>query len=190
MDKSFYNIYKTFFKIGTLLLGGGYVILPLLQDELALRKNWVDYDEICEYYALGQSVPGIIAANVAIFVGCKLRGKIGAFAALTGMVTPAFLAIVLLAKILEQLVSYNFVQNIFWGVGIGVIMLLFLAVKEMWSKSIVDNFTCIVFFTAFFLSAGFNVSPAYLIISAVIVGIIYEKYKEIKNNRSNIEVEK
>ena len=62
-------------------------------------------------------------------------------------------------------------------------MLLFLAVKEMWGKSIVDNFTCVVFFVAFFLSAGFKVSPAYLIIAAIIFGIIYEKYRQIKAAR-------
>ncbi len=184
MDKSFYNIFKTFFKVGTLLLGGGYVILPLLQEELCIKRNWVDFDELCEYYALGQSVPGIIAANTSIFVGCKLRGTIGAIAATTGMITPAFISIVLLAKILEQLVAYHFVQSLFWGVGIGVIMLLFLAVKEMWGKSIVDNFTCVIFFVAFFLSAGFKVSPAYLIIAAIIFGIIYEKYSRIKSERS------
>ena len=183
MDNSFYNIFKTFFKVGTLLLGGGYVILPLLQEELCIKKKWIDFDELCEYYALGQSVPGIIAANTSIFVGCKLCGTKGAIAATAGMVTPAFLSIVLLAKILEQLVGYNFVQSIFWGVGIGVIMLLFLAVKEMWAKSIVDNFTCVVFFIAFFLSAGFRMSPAYIIIAAIIAGIIYEKYRQAKLER-------
>ncbi len=183
MEKSFYNIFKTFFKVGTLLLGGGYVILPLLQEELCVKRDWVDFDELCEYYALGQSVPGIIAANTSIFVGCKLCGTKGAIAAAAGMITPAFISIVLLAKILEQLVAYHFVQSLFWGVGIGVIMLLFLAVKEMWGKSIVDNFTCVVFFVAFFLSAGFKVSPAYLIIAAIIFGIIYEKYRQIKAAR-------
>ena len=71
MEKTLYQIFKTFFKVGTLLLGGGYVILPLLQSELVDKKQWIDDDELCEYYALGQSVPGIIAANTAIFVGYK-----------------------------------------------------------------------------------------------------------------------
>ena len=124
-------------------------------------------------------------------MGCKLRGTVGAIAATTGMITPAFLSIVLLAKILEQLVAYHFVQSIFWGVGIGVIMLLFLAVKEMWDKSIVDNFSCVIFFIAFFLSAGFKLSPAYLIIAAVVIGLIYEKYRQMKKARSiDIGVEK
>ena len=102
MEKTFWNIYKTFFKVGTLLLGGGYVILPLLQCELVEKRAWIDSNELCEYYALGQSVPGIIAANMSIFVGYKLSGQKGAFAAATGIVTPAFIAIILIAKIMEE----------------------------------------------------------------------------------------
>ncbi len=175
MDKSFYTIFKTFFKVGTLLLGGGYVILPLLQSELVDKKGWIDSDGLCEYYALGQSVPGIIAANMSIFVGYKLRGQIGALAAVLGIVSPAFLTIVLLASILEEIVHLSFIQSIFWGVGIGVIMLLYLATKEMWNKSIIDKFTCIIFFASFILSACFKVSPALIIILSIIAGIIYRK---------------
>jgi len=135
MEKTLYQIFKTFFKVGTLLLGGGYVILPLLQSELVDKKKWIDDDELCEYYALGHSIPGIIAANVSIFVGYKLKRTAGAFAAIAGIVTPAFVSIIILAKILEEVIKLKFVQSVFWGVGIGVLILIFLAVKEIWKKS-------------------------------------------------------
>ena len=77
MEKTLYQIFKTFFKVGTLLLGGGYVILPLLQAELVDKKKWITDDELCEFYALGQSIPGIIAANISLFVGYKLRRTMG-----------------------------------------------------------------------------------------------------------------
>ena len=173
MDKSFYTIFKTFFKVGTLLLGGGYVILPLLQSELVERKKWINSDELTEFYALSQSVPGIIAANISIFTGYKLLKIKGATAAVLGVITPAFLAIVLLASLLQTLVSLNIVQNLFWGVGIGVIMLLYLAIKEMWYKSIIDKFSCIIFITAFLMSALFKLSPAIIIIFSIIAGIVY-----------------
>ena len=135
MEKSLYQIFKTFFKVGTLLLGGGYVILPLLQSELVDKKHWIDDDTLCEYYALSQSVPGIIAANTAMFTGYKLRGTAGAFTATIGLVLPAFVSIIIIARILEQVVKMQFVQSIFWGVGIAVMILIYLAVKEMWRKS-------------------------------------------------------
>lgn len=174
MEKTFWNIYKTFFKVGTLLLGGGYVILPLLQAELVDKKQWILQDELCEYYALGQSVPGIIAANMSIFVGFKLAGQKGAFAAATGIITPAFLAIVLIAEILQELTKFKFIESIFWGVGIGVVILVIMAVKEMWSKSVVDKFSFAIFVSAFILSAFLQVSPAIIIISSAFAGIIYK----------------
>lgn len=175
MEKNFWNIYKTFFKVGTLLLGGGYVILPLLQNELVEKKKWATDEELCEYYALGQSVPGIIAANMSIFVGHRLLGQKGAIAAVTGIISPAFLAIVLIAKILEELVKFSFVQSILWGVGIGVVLLVFLAINEMWKKSVVDKFSLGIAVGAFILSAILKVSPVLIILTSAIFGIVYRK---------------
>lgn len=180
MEITLYQIFKTFFKVGTMLLGGGYVILPLLQSELVERKGWISDEDLCEYFALGQSIPGIIAANVSIFVGYKLKRTVGALAAISGIVLPAFLAIVIIAKILEEIVNIRFIQSIFWGVGIGVLMLLFLAVKEIWRKSVVDKFTCFVFFLVFIMSSCFKVSPAFLIILAIFIGLCLEAVKRIE----------
>ena len=90
---------------------------------------------------------------MSIFVGYKLLRQKGAFAAASGIITPAFLTIILIAKILEELINLKFIQSIFWGVGIGVVILILLAVKEMWNKSVVDKFTMTVFMTAFILSS-------------------------------------
>lgn len=180
MEKTLYQIFKTFFKVGTLLLGGGYVILPLLQSELVEKKHWIDDDELCEYYALSQSVPGIIAANTAIFTGYRLRGTLGAITATIGIVLPAFVSIIIIARILEQVVKMQFIQSIFWGVGVAVLILIFLAVKEMWRKSVVDKFTCWIFFLTFMLSGCFKAPPATLIILAIFIGLWLPIQKKIE----------
>lgn len=180
MEKTLYQIFKTFFKVGTLLLGGGYVILPLLQSELVEKKNWINDDELCEYYALSQSIPGLIAANLSIFVGYKLRKTAGAIAAITGIILPAFVAIILLARIVQEIINLKFVQCIFWGVGIAVMLLIYLAIKEIWRKSVVDNYTCSIFFIVFMLSACFKVPPAILIVFAIFMGIFLQLAKKVE----------
>ncbi len=190
MEKSFYSIFKTFFKVGTLLLGGGYVILPLLTSELVDKKKWITSDELCEYYALGASLPGIIAANTAIFTGRKLLGTKGAIAAITGIITPAFLAIVLLASILSEIVEKPAVQHIFWGVGIGVITLLFLAVKEMWTKCVKDKFTLIIYFICLGLALWGKIPLSLIIIFALVTGIVYQRFEDKRNLKKSENMEK
>lgn len=182
MEKSLYQIFKTFFKVGTLLLGGGYVILPLLQSELVEKKQWIDDEELCEFYALAQSVPGIIAANMSVFVGYKLKKFFGALAAITGIILPAFIAIIILAKVVEEVTNLRFIQYIFQGVGIGVLLLIILAIKEIWIKSVNDKITCWVFFVTFILSACFKASPAALVILAILVGLWLEIANKIEHS--------
>lgn len=175
MDKSLYNIFKAFFKVGFLLLGGGYVILPLLQSELCEKKEWITEEELCDYYALSQSIPGLIAANVAIFIGYKLKKLRGALTAIIAMILPAFVSIVILAQILSEVMKLRFIESIFWGVGIGVLMLLYLAVKEMWRKSVVNKPTGLIFLAAFLLSVITKIPPAVIIITAIIGAVIAVK---------------
>lgn len=184
MEKNCYTIFKTFFKVGTLLLGGGYVILPLLTSELVEKKNWITSDELCEFYAIGASLPGIIAANTAIFTGRKLLGTKGAVAATVGMVLPAFLAIVLLATMLSEIINLPTTQHIFWGVGIGVIVLLFLAVKEMWKKSVNDKFSLTVYIVCTILALTRKVPLALIIIGALVCGITWQKFEDRQKLKS------
>lgn len=185
MEKSFWSIFKTFFKVGTLLLGGGYVILPLLTSEIVEKKHWITSEELCEFYALGASLPGIIAANTAIFTGRKLLGRKGAIAATIGVVLPSFLAIVLLASILSEIVDKPSVQHIFWGVGIGVITLLFLAVKEMWTKCVVDKFSICVYSVCLILAFTRVIPLSLIVILALVSGIIFQRIEDKKNLKNN-----
>lgn len=171
MDKSSFSIFKTFFKIGTMLLGGGYVVLPLLLNEISEKKGWVTSEELCEYYALSSSLPGVIAVNTAVFTGKKIAGTKGAVWAVFGMILPSFLAIVLLASVLGEIASLQSVKNIFWGVGIAVITLLFLAVKEMWKTCVTDKFTAFVYLFCLIAALSGKISPAWIIIIALIVGV-------------------
>lgn len=178
------ELFLTCAKIGLILLGGGYVILPILQSELTEKRNWITEDELLEYYALSQSLPGIIAINVSIFIGYKLRGKLGALTAIIGLVFSAFWIIVGLASILTKLTENTYIQGVLWGVKIAVIVLIIASIKELWDKAISSKFSYLVYLFALTLMLFTNLSPALVITITVITGLIYKKFfnKRGENN--------
>lgn len=92
---SLFKLFLIFVKIGAILLGGGYVILPIMTSEFVDKRNLVSHDDLINYFALAQSLPGIIAANISMFIGYKLKGKWGAVAAMIGVTFVPFWCIVL-----------------------------------------------------------------------------------------------
>ncbi len=166
-------------KIGALLLGGGYVIVPLLISEFVDKKRWLTKEEVLNFYALGQCVPGIIAPNTIMFLGYKLRGKIGAIAALLGLCLSPVAAILLVASFISVIANLAIMKNIFWGVNIAIIVLIFLTIKEVWSTSVVDKLTFLFFIFAFLLCI-FGLSPAWVIVFAILFGVILTKVRSLK----------
>ena len=166
-------------KIGALLLGGGYVIVPLLISEFVDKKRWLTKEEILNFYALGQCVPGIIAPNTIMFLGYKLRGKMGAIAALLGLCLSPVAAILLVASFISVIANLAIMKNIFWGVNIAIIVLIFLTIKEVWSTSVVDKLTFLFFIFAFLLCI-FGLSPAWVIVFAILFGVILTKVRSLK----------
>lgn len=178
MKVSLKDIYWEFFLLGVQLLGGGYVIVPLIQQSIIDKHKWITNEELTNFYALGQSIPGIIAANVSAFVGYKLRNKRGACVALLGIITSPIVAILLVATIIDFLLRISFIQSIFWGVGISVIILVYLTIKEMWKNSLTDFVTWIIFIGCFVSSFFFKVSPVLAIIASIVVGVTYKVLKK------------
>jgi len=156
---SLLNLYLIFVKIGAILLGGGYVILPLITNEFATKRSLIKKEEIVDYFALAQSLPGIIAANISMFIGYKLRGKRGALLAMLGVITVPFFCIVALASLLSILTENQYVQSVFWGVGIAVIALILLTMRELWQNTKKDLSFYIVFFLALASLVIFEFSP-------------------------------
>ncbi|MCR5266822.1 MAG: chromate transporter [Cyanobacteria bacterium RUI128] len=179
MDKkvSLADIFITFLKSGLILLGGGYIILPILQSEIVDKRGWLTSEELTDYYAVSQSLPGLIAINISILVGHRLRGKRGAFVGVLGITFFAFWAIVLLSSILTKFASNSYVQGAFLGIGVAVVVLIISAVREMWDKAVKGIDSIILFILAFSVMYFKEVSPAVVILSAIPVGILWNLLK-------------
>lgn len=179
MPVTLLNMFLVFLKMGCILLGGGYVIVPILQSELVEKRGWLTKEEMFDFYAIAQCVPGIIAANTALFIGYKLKRKTGAFVAFLGLTLPPFLAIILLATLLVKLSQSPTMNHVFWGVNVAIIILIFLTVKEVWQNSVIDKFSLILFFVIFALTLS-GLSPSIIIVFAAISGIIFKKFEGVK----------
>lgn len=182
---SLFNLYLIFVKIGAILLGGGYVILPIVTSEFVDKRNLISHDDLIDYFALSQSLPGIIAANISMFVGCKLRGKFGAIVAMFGVITIPFACIVLLASILGALTENPIVNGALWGVGISVIALIMLTVREMWQKSVRDKFFYTIFILALLTLLIFKLSPIKTILLFTALGVLYKGGGNVRNMEIN-----
>lgn len=176
------EIFLAFLKSGLILLGGGYIILPILQSEIVEKRGWMTSDELTDYYAVSQSLPGLIAINISILVGYKLRGKWGAISGVLGITFFAFWAIVLLASVLSKFMSNTFVQGAFLGIGVAVVVLVISAVREMWDKAVKGLDSILLFFVAFFIMLNTDISPAIVIISAIPAGILWNMIKQRRAN--------
>ena len=175
---STFKLFLIFVKIGAILLGGGYVILPIMTNEFVDKRNLVSHDDIIDYFALSQSLPGIIAANISMFIGYKLKGKWGAIAAMFGVTFVPFWSIVLLASVLGAFVNNNYVQGALWGVGVAVIALIMLTVREMWQKSNKNLFFYTIYIMALATLLIFKLTPIQTILLFTILGVGYKKLKE------------
>ena len=181
MKVSFWNLFKLFLKIGAILLGGGYVIIPIMQSELVEKRKWLTEQELCDYYCVSQCLPGIIAINISILVGYKTMKLLGVFASLLGIAFSPFVVILIVANLLNQILHIPFIDGVFWGVNLSVIVLIYLALREMWPKSIVDKVSFFWFFVILILSI-LKVSPIILIISSIALGIVLYFAKRGENN--------
>ena len=175
---SLFKLFLIFLKIGAILLGGGYVILPIISDEFVDKRNLITHDELIDYFALSQSLPGIIAANITMFIGYKLKGKWGAIAAMLGVTFVPFWCIVLLASVLSTLVNNHYVQGILWGVGVSVIALIMLTVREMWQKSKKNAFFYTIFILTLITLLVFKLSPIQTILLFTLIGVGYKRFRE------------
>lgn len=170
---SLWKLYLLFVKIGSMMIGGGYSMLPLLIRELVEKNHIITEDELTDYMAVAQCTPGVIAINTATFVGYKVRRVIGAIVASLGVVLVPMILIIVIAAVLQSFASYPIVQHVFAGIRIAVCALITAAVYKLFKKTVVNATSLIMFLLAFLFVAVGGVSPVFIVIGAGIVGLAW-----------------
>lgn len=167
------NLFLEFLKIGLFTIGGGLAMIPQLQHVVVNEKGWLEEDEMIDCIAVSQALPGIIAINMATYVGTKLRGVKGAIAATIGVVMPSLVIIILAVTVLECINDNVYVQGAFTGIKAAVCGLILVTVVRTGKKILSSWFAWVLAICSFIAVIGFGVNAAWAILAGAVAGIIY-----------------
>ncbi len=165
------QLFLIFFRIGAFTFGGGYAMIPILEREFVTDRGWITSEDMLNYVAIGQSTPGIIAVNMATFIGYRHRGFWGALVATLGVITPSLIIITLVAAFISNFSEYVYVRKALAGINISVAVILVSAVWGLGKKSVTDMIGLALAVIAFIAVVVFKVNSIWLILFALIVGI-------------------
>ncbi len=126
----FLELFLTFFKIGAFTFGGGYAMLPLIQEEV-IAHGWMEMSTLVDFIAVSESTPGPFAINMATFVGAQMGGVPGSVCATLGVVLPSFVIILIVAKFYEKFKSSKAVKGLMCGLKPAVVGLIGAAVVSV-----------------------------------------------------------
>ncbi len=176
---SLVGLFALFARVSAITIGGGYVMFPMLKSELVDSKGWITDEELVDYYALGQSIPGIIAINSATLIGYRKRGILGAVAAAAGMAAPSLVVILLISAFFVQWLDNPWVQKAFAGIRAAVVAMIVMAVWNVGKKSVTSPAKAVIAAGSFFAIAGLHGSPILMIVSGALLGLLLFR-KEVR----------
>lgn len=179
---SLWQIFGVFAKIGTFTIGGGYAMIPIIEDELQ-KRGWIKPEEIDDVIVLAQSAPGLLAVNMAIFSGYKIRGIKGSLAATLGAVLPSFVIILAIAMVFTSFKENTIIQRIFQGIRPVAVALILVPAVNMAKKGNKTWWAWLLTFVTAFLVAFLKISAIWILICLISLAIIFEVIKERHNKR-------
>ena len=185
----FLQLFLTFLKIGAVSFGGGYAMIPLIQDEV-ISNGWLNSEQILNFIAVSESTPGPIAINMATFIGSSQGGFLGAMCATLGVVLPSFVIILIIASVINGLLKFAGVKafidglrpvvvGLILGTAITIIMQVIFAFENIQISTINIDYKALIIFG---IIAGISIitkkktnkaiSPIVLIIISAVLGLI------------------
>ena len=166
------ELFIVFFKLGAFTIGGGIAMLPLLQNTLTEEKKWFTREEFVDIVAVCQSLPGVVAVNMATYVGYKKKGLIGSIVSTLGVIIPSFVLILLIARGITALGDSGAVMGAMAGLRAAALGMVAVAMIQLAPSALRNKWAIIAAVTAFVLIAILKVNTAYVILLFAVTGII------------------
>ncbi len=176
---SLWNLFCVFAKVGAFTIGGGYAMLPLIEEEMT-KRGWISAEDIQDIIVLAQSAPGILAVNMAIYTGHKIRGLKGSIVSAVGAVLPSLIIILLIAMFFTEFKENDIVRRIFQGVRPAAVALILVPAVRMARSGCKSWWTWAIAAASLLGVAFLKVSPIWIILVTLSVAVCISLIRQKK----------
>ena len=170
------DFFLTCNKIGAFTLGGGYAMIPIIEEEVVNKRKWVEKKDFLDIVAISQSCPGALAINMSAFIGYRMKKVPGAIVTCLATALPSFLIILLIAMFFHQFKDNPVVAAIFRGIRPAVVALIAVPTFKLAKDACITLTNCWIPIGCALAIYIFGISPIIIILLAGICGYVYGKY--------------
>ena len=165
------TLFRVFFSISAVALGGGLTMLPIMSREFVEKRGWLSDNDMLDTVAVMQSLPGIISINMAVLIGYRVSGVLGAVFSALGVILPPFVAIILLAMFLTKLDNNETVNHVFLGVRAAVAAMILLSAVKLAKQALKSHWAQAIAVFGFIAMVFFEMNAILLVIIGALVGL-------------------
>lgn len=182
------ELFFLFLKLGAFTIGGGVAMIPILREIMVNDKKWFSEEEMVDILAICQTLPGVIAVNMATYVGFKKKGLLGSLVATIGVILPSFVMIIILAKGLAVINTNPYVLGALAGLRAAAVGLIVVAVWQIGRSVIKGPVTGALSVLGFVLVVFLDVNIAWVVLAYLIGGVAnaYIKLKKLDKGGSDV----
>lgn len=179
-----WELFFTFFKIGTFTFGGGLAMLPVIQKTVIEEKGWMTEEEVTDCFAISQSLPGVLAINAAIYIGNKKKALAGAVAATLGVSLPAFVSIIVILLFLGKIEDNAYVKGAFEGVKAATVALILVSTYKMGRQILKRKTEYFIAAVSFIVIVIAGISAVWAIVFGGLTGLFSYWYRRRKGREA------
>ena len=181
-ENMYLQLFLSFFKLGLFTIGGGMAMIPLIQGIVVDEKHWMTEEEAVDCIAVSQDLPGVIAINMATYVGHQKKGVLGAVTATVGVILPSFVIIIMIVKILSGIGDNQYVNGALVGIKAAATGLILFSAYKLGKQVLKGWFQVVLAVAAFVAVILLDANAVWPIIGGIILGLIYTGFKRKKEN--------
>ena len=183
-DNMYLQLFWTFFKLGLFTIGGGMAMIPLMQGIIVDKKKWMTEEDIVDCIAVSQGLPGVIAINMATYIGHQKKGIGGAIAATIGVILPSLVIIIAVVELLRGIGDNRYVNGALAGIKAAATGLIAYSAYKVGAQVLKGPFQWVLAVAAFGLIIMLDVNAVWVIIAGILLGLIYEHFVRAKTEKA------